>query len=80
MRRGGAPEVVSKPCVLGDTNCDTELTPGDALRAFHFYLGRDEPLPEEICDALCGADLNEDGRITPSDALCIFKAYLGNPC
>jgi len=69
-----------KPCKKGDTNCDLNITPGDALLAFQIYLLIYYPNGGEICDVLCSADYTGDNNITPGDALCIFREYLGNPC
>jgi len=63
----------------GDANCDSNITPGDALLAFQFYLKT--TVPETTpCDQAAAADWDGNGNITPGDALCIFREYLKNPC
>jgi len=75
-----APTNTPKPYTLGDANCDSSITPGDALLAFQIYLRLYTPTGNEACDVNRAADQNEDGAITPGDALCIFREYLRNPC
>ncbi len=64
---------------IGDCNCDGNVTPGDALLAFNFYLLIAIP-NNDVCNQALAADFNSDGNITPADALCIFRKYLNNPC
>jgi len=71
---------IIKPCIKGDVNCDSDVTPGDALKAFQLYLETFVPIGNEPCNVVCGADMNNDGQITPGDALCIFREYLEIPC
>ena len=59
--------------IAGDINGDGQVTPGDALLAFEFFLGREIPTSEQFE----AADMNKDGRITPGDALAIFEIFLG---
>ena len=64
------------PCLLGDTNDDGDITAGDALCAFRYFLGSvppDCPCVEEAGDVNCTPD-----GITPGDALYIFLAYLND--
>jgi len=74
------PTNTNKPCMLGDSNCDGNITPSDALLAFQIYLRLYVPTGDEICDVNCAADIITDGNITPGDALCIFRTYLRMPC
>jgi len=69
----------SLPYILGDANCDTQITPGDALLTFQFYLLIAKP-DSEVCDQESAADWDGNGNITPGDALCIFREYLRDPC
>ncbi len=69
-----------KPCNRGDANCDSSITPGDALLTFQIYLQTQIPSGQELCDVLCAADINQDLSVTPGDSLCIFREYLRNPC
>ena len=69
------------PCLLGDVNMDSLITPGDALCAFRLYLNSGIIPPPEECDTQCAlycADSNCDDTITPGDALIIFLAYLND--
>ena len=66
-------------CLRGDVNCDSSITPGDALCAFwRSILGSFQ----EECACDCSeeaAEVNCDGTITPGDALCIFwRSVLGD--
>lgn len=59
-------------CVRGDVNCDTDITPGDALCTFwRALLG----YWQEECECPCSwhfGEINCDDQVTPSDALCIY--------
>ncbi len=69
-----------KPCKIGDANCDTTVTPGDALIIFQMYLQVYAPTGNEPCNVNCAADTNSDSQVTPGDALCAFKIYMEMPC
>ena len=59
-------------CLLGDVNCDGNISPGDALCTFWRSI---EGSFDEECLCECSeqaAEINCDGNITPGDALCIF--------
>ncbi len=60
----------------GDADCNGSITPGDALKAFNFFLGTETPAMSP-CDQRCAADADRSGSITPGDALCIFNKFLG---
>lgn len=57
----------------GDVNRDGNITPGDALLAFNYYLGLATLTPTQVVLA----DHNSDESVTPGDALLIFNEYLG---
>jgi len=65
--------------MIGDANCDEQITPGDALLVFHFYLRVAIPTTSP-CNQAANSDWDQNGNITPGDALCIFREYLMNPC
>ena len=59
-------------CILGDVNCDGNVTPGDALCAFwRSILGSFDVECLCVCSDQA-SEINCDGNITPGDALCIF--------
>ncbi len=53
-------------------------TPGDALNAFHKYMGVCPTKDGFGCKEVC-CDVNRDGECTPADTLCIFYKYMGKP-
>jgi len=74
------PTMTGKVCMKGDTNCDSSVTPGDALIAFQIYLEVHQVTGNEPCNVLCAADYDSSSSVTPGDALCIFKLYMEQPC
>jgi hypothetical protein len=56
-------------CIKGDVDEDNEITPQDAVDAFHLSF-QTSWLPEQICRA----DLDGDNVISPQDAVDIFWA------
>jgi len=83
-----APTATAVPCEHnGDANGDGQVTPGDAQRAFTFYLAcaEENPTREQYCAAdFCGTGGIEpcDNSVTPGDARGIMRLYLGfaEPC
>ncbi|MCP4106294.1 MAG: hypothetical protein GY749_12265 [Desulfobacteraceae bacterium] len=66
------------PC-NGDTDGTGGIpTPGDALNAFHKYMGICPTTDGSDCENIC-CDVNRDGECTPADTLCIFYKYLEKP-
>lgn len=59
--------------VLGDVNCDGEVTPSDYMRVKNHIMNKSKVEGA----ALTSADVNKDGNITPSDYMNI-KNYIMN--
>ncbi|MFQ6093584.1 MAG: cohesin domain-containing protein [bacterium] len=65
--------------LLGDVNCNGQVSIEDALCAFKRYIYQTFDSCEVVCDCSAwAADANCNGTITPGDALCIaWYALLG---
>jgi len=82
------PTATVLPCPHhGDVNGDGQVTPGDAQRAFFYYLAclEQNPTRDQYCAAdFCGSGEIEpcDNSVTPADAQGIMRFYLGyaEPC
>ncbi|HIE31908.1 MAG TPA: PKD domain-containing protein [Methanosarcinales archaeon] len=59
--------------IKGDLNCDSEITPADALICLQIAAGS-RPFDAAM---LAAADVNDDGEITSLDALMILHAAAG---
>lgn len=72
-RRGRLKKMILKPTLLGDANCDGEVTAADASLILRYLEG----LSDITEQGKLNADFNQDGRITKEDADAILEHIVG---
>lgn len=60
------------PLLVGDANCDSDVTSLDALAVLQFVVGLFDPLPCPVC-----ADANQNGDVNALDAALILQFVAG---
>lgn len=72
-RRGRLKKMILKPTLLGDANCDGEVTAADASLILRYLEG----LSDISEQGKVNADVNGDGKITKEDADIILNHLVG---